>query len=299
MRTFRERHLKLLIKFNILLIGVFALGLASTWFEARSFLQKQAQSAVLREAGLLATSATATRVYTEESVTPYLAKAGDQANVFLPQTIPFFATTTIFHNIQRDYPDYTYKEATLNPTNLRDRATDWEADLIQYFRDRPNEPELTRSRDTATGSSLYLAHPIRVEAGCLQCHSQPALAPKTMLARYGDRNGFGWNLGEVVGAQIVSVPASLPLQLANHGLVELTFDLFAIFTVVILLIDLGLYIIVIRPLRTISISANRISQGEMDLPHLVIRGSDEVTEVTRSFNRMHTSLKKAMDLLND
>ena len=120
-----------------------------------------------------------------------------------------------------------------------------------------------------------------------------------MLARYGDRNGFGWNLGEVVGAQIVSVPASLPLKIANQGLFELTVGLCVIFTIVILLIDLGLYLIVIRPLRIISDSANRISQGEMELPHLSIRGNDEVTEVTRSFNRMHTSLKKAMDLLNE
>lgn len=254
---------------------------------------------MLREAGLLATSATATRIYTEESVTPYLAKSGEQEGVFLPQTIPFSATTTIFHNIQQEYPDYTYKEAALNPTNLRDRATDWEADLIQYFRDRPNEKELIRSRETANGPSLYLAHPIRVEAGCMQCHSQSSLAPKTMLAKYGDRNGFGWNLGEVVGAQIVSVPASLPIKIANQGLFELTVGLSVIFTIAILLIDLGLYLIVIRPLRTISDSANRISQGEMDLEQLTIRGDDEVTEVTRSFNRMHTSLKKAMDLLGE
>jgi len=294
-----EHPLKLLVKFNILLVVVFVLGLGSTYYEGRLFLQEQAKNSVLREAGLLATSATATRVYTEESVTPYLAKAGDQDNVFLPQTIPFFATTTIFHNIQQKYPDYTYKEAALNPTNLRDRATDWEADLIQYFRDRPGETELIRSRDTANGPSLYLAHPIRVEAGCLQCHSQPAIAPHTLVARYGDRNGFGWNLGEVVGAQIVSVPASLPLKIASQGLLELTVGLIVIFSIVIALIDVGLYIIVIHPLRTISASANRISQGEMDLDPLIVRGNDEVTEVTRSFNRMHTSLKKAMDLLNE
>lgn len=291
--------LKLLVKFNILLIGVFALGLAATYFEARGFLLRQAQSDVLREAGLLASSATATRVYTEQSVTPYLAKAGEQGGVFLPQTIPFFATTTIFHNIQKDYPDYTYKEAALNPTNPRDRATDWEADLIQYFRDRPGENELTRTRESANGTSLYLAHPIRVEAGCLQCHSQPSVAPKTMVVKYGDRDGFGWNLGEVVGAQIVSVPASFPIKIANQGLFELMVGLSVIFTIVILLIDLGLYLIVIRPLRTISDSANRISQGEMDLDQLAAEGSDEVAEVTRSFNRMHTSLKKAMDLLGE
>lgn len=282
-----------------MLIGVSALGLVSTYLEARGFLQRQAEGAVLRQAGLIATSATATRIYTEESVTPYLAKAGELEGVFLPQTIPFSATTTIFQKIKHDYPDYTYKEAALNPTNLRDRATDWEADLIQQFRNAPNDEELIRSRDTANGPSLYLAHPIRVEPGCLQCHSEAARAPKTMIAHYGDRNGFGWNLGEIVGAQIISVPTSLPLKIAHDGLIELTIGLCVIFLVVILLIDVGLYIIVIQPLRTISDSANRISQGEMDLDPLRTRGNDEVTEVTRSFNRMHTSLKKAMDLLGD
>jgi protein-histidine pros-kinase len=299
LRFKQEQHLKLLIKFNILLVGVFALGLISTYFEARTFLQRQAEGAVLREAGLIATSATATRIYTEEAVTPYLAKAGEADGVFLPQTIPFSATTTIFQKIQHDYPDYTYKEAALNPTNLRDRATDWEADLIQHFRNSPNDQELIRTRDSATGPSLYLAHPIRVEPGCLQCHSEAAKAPKTMVAHYGDRNGFGWTNGEIVGAQIISVPKSLPLQIAHDGLTELTIGLCLIFLVVILLIDLGLYFIVIRPLRTISDSANRISQGEMHLDPLRIHGRDEVAEVTRSFNRMHTSLKKAMDLLEE
>ena len=36
----------------------------------------------------------------------------------------------------------------------------------------------------------------------------------------------------------------------------------------------------------------------MALEQLPVRGNDEVAQVTRSFNRMHTSLKKAMDLLN-
>lgn len=291
--------MKLLIKFNLLLIGVFALGLAATWFQARLFLQGQAQDQVIREAGLMADSATATRIYTGEMVTPYLAKAGEQNDEFLPQTIPFFATTTIFQRIQHDYPDYTYKEAALNPTNLRDRATDWEADLIQYFRNHPSATELVRTRDSASGPSLYLAHPISVEPSCLECHSQPAVAPRSMVAHYGDRNGFGWGIGDIVGAQIVSVPTSLPLQIAHQALIRLTVGLSIIFLVILLLIDAGLYFIVIRRLRIISDSANRISRGEMDLDHLSTRGNDEVTEVTRSFNRMHTSLKKAMHLLGE
>lgn len=290
--------MKLLLKFNLLLIAVFGLGLLLISYEAKVFLQKQAQSEVLREAGLVSASATATRNYTEEDVTPLLAKTTEHAATFLPQTIPFFAATTTFQGIRKAYPDYTYKEAALNPTNLRDRATDWEADIITHFRNAPGETELIRTHEGATGTSLYLAHPIRVEAGCLQCHSLPSVAPKAMLRHYGNQNGFGWNLGETVGAQIIAVPTSVPLEMAKRGLTELLLDLSGIFLLAITLIDLGLYMIVIRPLRTISASADRISQGDMELHQLNAKGNDEVAQVTRSFNRMHTSLKKAMDLLN-
>ena len=57
--------MKLLVKFNLLLIVVFGLGLFVIAYQARSFLQQQAQAEVLRQAGLMAASASATRNYTE------------------------------------------------------------------------------------------------------------------------------------------------------------------------------------------------------------------------------------------
>ena len=293
-----EHDLKLLVKFNILLIVVFGLGLLLIAYQARSFLQEQAQAEVLRQASLMAASALATRNYTEHYVTPVIEKTTEHTTTFLPQAIPFFASTTTFDQIRQTYPDYTYKEAALNPTNLRDRATDWEADMINYFRNSPKETELVRLRDAATGPSLSLAHPIRVEAGCLQCHSQPGLAPRALIKHYGSQNGFGWNLDEVIGAQIISVPTAVPIKMARQGLTELLINLSVIFLAAILLIDIGLYFIVIRRLGKISRYADRISQGEIDLEQVPVRGNDEVAQVSRSFNRMHTSLKKAFDLLN-
>lgn len=290
--------MNLLWKFNILLFAVFGLGLGLIALEARGFLERQAQADVLREASLMSASANATRSYTEHDLTPLLQETPEAKTTFLPQTIPFFAATTTFDRMRQHYPDYTYKEAALNPTNLRDRATDWEADLINYFRNNPTAEQLVRTRETATGASLYLAHPIRVEAGCLQCHSRPALAPASLVERYGTQNGFGWTNGEVVGAQIIAVPTSVTAQMAHNGLIELMLDLSLIFLASVALIDAGLYFIVLRPLRSISATADRISQGEIDLDPLTVRGNDEVARVTRSFNRMHTSLKKAMDLLN-
>jgi hypothetical protein len=44
--------------------------------------------------------------------------------------------------LRRQYPDYAYKEATLNPANLRHRAVEWEADIIGNFKDNPGSKEL-------------------------------------------------------------------------------------------------------------------------------------------------------------
>jgi protein-histidine pros-kinase len=266
--------------------------------EARSFLQRQANAEVLREASLISASANATRSYTDHEITPLLEHTQQNTENFLPQTIPFFAATTTFEQLRRQYPDYTYREAALNPTNLRDRATDWEADIINYFRNDPNQQQLVRTRESATGTLLYLAHPIRMEQGCVECHSQPAVAPAGLIRRYGSTNGFGWNNGEVVGAQIIAVPTSVPEDMARHAFSGLILNLGLVFLLAVAIVDTGLYLIVVRPLRRISATADRISQGELDLEQLPVHGKDEVAHVTRSFNRMHTSLRKAMDLLN-
>lgn len=293
--------MKLLLKFNLLLILVFGLGLALIAVNARSFLLQDAKTTVLDQAKLMAASSKATRDYTDEEISPILENTSEHKNEFLPQTIPFYAATVTFNRLRKsgsDFSDYTYKEATLNPTNLTDRATDWEADIVNHFRDNPGDKELVGERDSAVGPTLYLARPIAVESGCLTCHSSPSVAPKAQIKRYGSQNGFGWHENEIVAAQIISVPMALPIKLANDGLRNLLITLGTIFFATIALIDIGMYFIVIRPLRKVSQAADRISTGEIDLPPLLVKGKDEIAEVTTSFNRMHTSLKKAMELLN-
>ena len=291
--------MKLLAKFNLLLIVVFGLGLTLIAFNARSFLMDDAKKVVLNQAELMAASAGATRSYTEEEISPILENTQLHADTFLPQTIPFYAATVTFNRVRKNFPDYTYKEATLNPTNLVDRAEDWQADIINYFRNDTSQKQLVGERQSSVGPSLYLARPIVAETGCLTCHSLPGLAPKAMVKRYGSQNGFGWKPNEIVAAQIISIPMSVPVKIADEGFRNLLITLGTIFFAAIVIIDLGMYFIVIRPLRNVSTSADRISTGEIDLPPLPIKGKDEIAQVTTSFNRMHTSLKKAMEMLGD
>ncbi len=291
--------MKLLAKFNLLLIVVFGLGLTLIAVNARNFLMDNAKRVVLNQAELMAASSRATRDYTEEEISPILEATPQHTNTFLPQTIPFYAATVTFNRLRKNFPDYTYKEATLNPTNLVDRAEDWQADIINYFRNNPGEKQLVGERESSVGQALYLARPIAADPGCLTCHSIPGLAPKAMIKRYGSQNGFGWKPNEIVAAQIISIPMSVPIKLANEGFRNLLITLGTIFFAAIVLIDLGMFFIVIQPLRKVSASADRISTGDIDQPPLPVKGKDEIAQVTTSFNRMHTSLRKAMEMLND
>ena len=137
---------------------------------------------------------------------------------FHPQAVPAFAATEIFGYLHEKFPDYSYKEATLNPTNPRNRPTDWETDVVNQFRtENSSNAEFTSTRETPGGTSLFLARPIRIDnVSCLQCHSTPDKAPPEIVKFYGTSNGFGWKMDEIIGAQIVSVPMSLALEIANQ-----------------------------------------------------------------------------------
>ena len=139
-------------------------------------------------------------------------------NEFHPQSVPAFAATEIFAYLREKFRDYFYKEATLNPTNPRDRATDWESDVVNQFRGDLARTEFIGTRDSSTGTVLFLSRPIKVNnVSCLECHSTPDKAPPEMIRLYGGANGFSWKLDDIIGAQIVSVPVSVPVGMAENA----------------------------------------------------------------------------------
>lgn len=291
--------MKLLAKFNLILIVLFgAGGLVIAQF-AYSFLIGNARGEVMRQAQLMMASTNSVRDYTARDLSPLLQQNPRHKVRFLPETIPFYGATSTFNNLRKDYPDYSYKEAALNPTNLEDRASNWEADIIDELRNHPNETQAVGNRSTPSGLSLYLARPIKATQECLECHGVPSAAPRSMLAVYGTANGFGWKLNEIIGAQIISVPESLPVEIATRAYHRLLFFLVFLPLLAIAALDAGAYWFVIRPLRIVSDTADRVSRGEKNVPPVEIKGKDEIATVAASFNRMQVSLAKAMRMFEE
>jgi HAMP domain-containing protein len=289
---------KLLLKFDVLLVGLMGIALAGLSFVARSFLIENAKAQVVQQAELMMESASSTRQYTTEEIKPLLQKTLAHRLKFLPQTVPAYGATVTFARMRKKYPEYTYKEAALNPTNLIDRAVEWEADVIQQFRNHPEQKELVGQRMTPTGPSLYLAHPITVQATCLECHSVPSAAPPSMVGKYGTNNGFGWNLHDVVAAQIVSVPMDVPLQIARKAYGSLMWSIAATFLVILMAVNVVLYFLVIVPVRNLSRVAKEVSLGQLEGAEIPVRGHDEISELTSAFNRLFVSVSKAMRMIH-
>ena len=291
--------MKLLAKFNLILFLIFGAGGVLIAAVAYRYLIGNAQREAMQDAQLMMASAQSMRNYTSSDLVPLLLQVPKHKVHFLAETVPAYAATTTFKSLRVDYPDYSYREATLNPTNPEDRATDWESDVIQKLRDHRDLTQTHGERATPDGASLYLANPIVVKQPCLECHSVPSAAPKAMLTVYGANNGFGWKENDVVGAQIISVPAAVPLERARAAFRQLQLFLALVMLLAIAALDAGVYWFVIRPLRLVSISADRVSKGETHVPPLVANGKDEIAMVTASFNRMRVSLAKALDMLEN
>ncbi|MBI1208870.1 MAG: DUF3365 domain-containing protein [Azospirillum sp.] len=285
-------------KIILAMVAAFTVGLVSAGTVAYKILIDNAREETLQKARVMMESATAIRAYTAAEIRPLLE---EQLKVqFLPYSVPSFAAQNNFKKVQRKIPEYSYREPALNPTNLNDRATDWEADIINAFRNDAELKELVTARDTPTGAFLTLARPIRVSSqACLECHSKPEAAPATMIALYGSNNGFGWTLNEAVAAQVVSIPLTVPVERAFHTLLIFLGALVAIFAMIILLVDFLLRRIVVRPVVEIAKVASDVSMGQMDAPEYVRDSKDEIGSLAASFNRMRRSLQNAMKMLED
>ncbi len=290
-------NLKLIWKFNLALaaISLFAFALAS--LISYRVLHGNARDEVLQNARMMMESAQASANYTNAQIKPLLET--QLKYKFVPQSVPAFAATEQFNELRKEYTDYLFKAAALNPTNPRDHATDWEIDVINRFKATPGPTEIIGERDSDKGRSLYLARPIQIkDPACLTCHSTPDVAPKTMIETYGSNNGFGWKINDIIGAQIVTVPTSVPVARANNTFKIFLLSLLGIFLFTIAMLNLMLYWFVIRRVNRLSKLADEVSLGNLDAGDFRTRSKDEIGVLTDALGRMKTSMVQAMKMLD-
>ncbi|MFE4107164.1 c-type heme family protein [Almyronema epifaneia] len=288
------RTFKLGPKFTLLLTLIFLGGTIFSGFVLSNALQHEAEQEMADRAEILIQTMNAVRNYTSSHVKPQLTQQLQTSPEFVKETVPAYSAREVFEAFRQSpkYTHFLYREATLNPTNPRDQADEFETDIIAQFRQNTQLKELQGYRLQKGEQFFYMARPLAIrQASCLECHGNPQKAPVSMRQTYGDQNGFGWQMNEIIAAQTIYVPAGEVLARGQRSLLMVMSIFSSIFAVVVLLINLLLKRTVIRPLKQLTQLARRFRttqealQPHQSLTHLAQR-PDEPGQLARAFQQM-------------
>ncbi len=282
-------------KVNLAFILIFGVGLLVT--TGLSFVAEfqQAREQMLWDSEVLLSLTLSTRSYTVEQVRPLISEQNEVE--FLPQTVPSYAAQETFLIFKEEFPEFSYREAALNPTNPRDLANSWEVDVIQQFISDASLKQVTGDRTIGGDEVFYLARPIRItNEACLACHSTPDAAPQSMIDLYGSDNGFGWQMDEVVGAQIMTVPTDLATQRAQESTLNLVISLVSVFALALIALNILLSRMFIQPLHSLAVAVDRYSKGDLSPEEFPAVRQDEVGQLERGINRLRRSLDKLLSI---
>src|SRR5208283_4870874 len=105
----RQRHdennsMKLLTKFNLAFLLMFALGIAASGVISWQLLKHTAEDEILDSARLLMAKALAVRAYTSTQIKPLLDT--QMKYEFRPQTVPAYSATEVINEFRKTYPEY-------------------------------------------------------------------------------------------------------------------------------------------------------------------------------------------------
>ncbi len=291
--------MKIGTKVTLSLIIVFIIGILISGISLANVLEDKAESEVDSKASALMAMNNSIRTYTNDRVQPLLLPKLETQEDFIPEAIPTYSVRETFEYFRKspEFSSYFYRDAALNPTNLRDKADDFEADIVKRFRLEPETTSISGFRNMNGTQLYYTAKPFQIKnESCLRCHTTVDKAPKSQINTYGTENGYGWKLNEIVATQIVYVPAQQIFQNASRSFMIVMGVVAMIFTAAVVIMNGLLKRTVLRRIKRISTVAEQVSVGDMNASFGQQR-NDEIGDLAEAFNRMKYSLEIAMNML--
>jgi PAS domain S-box-containing protein len=193
---------KLAVGIGVLLLAFSGAALFRTWCVARAHAMEltREQTAMALEFDL------AIREYVGEKIRPEMQKRVGKEE-FIPEAMSTsFVARSVFEKVRKRFPDAVLKFSSNNPRNPANRASRDERKIIEYFKENPDAKRWVG--EVRLGERVYYGqfNARRMEESCLRCHGDPADAPASLVARYGDTAGFHRAVGDVAALDAVAIP---------------------------------------------------------------------------------------------
>lgn len=203
-------------------------------------------------------------------------------------------TRMVWDLLDKKLPGYQFKQAAVDPRWPPNKADDQEVAIIQGFR---RDAELKTQEGTLSKRGepyYYFATRRNAAKGCLQCHSDPATAPKDQVEIYGGERGYNWKEGDVAAAFVVYVPLAAALEEARDNALKLL-------TVAGLGLGLALAAIwflldrqVVKPITELSGRTEAISMGRGLEDRVVTTAGGEIATLAAGLERLRVSVAKML-----
>ncbi len=126
--------------------------------------------------------------------------------------------------------EYYYKECAINARSPESEADPTEADFLRRTNAQPDLKQESFVREI-DGEPYFVV----LERGeqmiepCMKCHSDPARAPKDLVAEYGPTRGFGRSVGEFSSAVSLHIPLAEAYAAADETTRNLSLMLIGLF----------------------------------------------------------------------
>jgi methyl-accepting chemotaxis protein len=198
---------------------------------------------------------------------------------------------------QREYSEVVEKSTSpakfrmtshnfMNPVNKPDAFEEKALDRVRTGR-------LTEYYEILPDSFRY-ARTLYEKASCLACHASAATAPNDVKERYGVEHGYGFKEGEVAGIISVRLPIRSFWSVASSvvGPIQIAL-LVSAFLVAFLFIQFA----VVRPLRKLTLAAEKISTGQaadLGATRIHRKSGNEVRQLVAAVDRLRASMMMAI-----
>jgi len=159
--------------------------------------------------------------------------------------------------------------------------------------DRIRAAHLTEYYEILPDSFRY-ARTLYEKASCLACHASAASAPNDVKERYGVEHGYGFKEGEVAGIISVRLPIRSFWNVASSviGPIQIAL-LVSAFLISFLFIQFA----IVRPLRKLTVAAERISTGQaadLGATRIHRKSGNEVRQLVLAVERLRASMTMAI-----
>lgn len=285
-----------------LVVGLFgilfsAILLYQTWKSARSQTDKVMET----QAKLALEFETAIRRYVADAIRPEMEKRISPDEFVIEAMSTSYVARQIVEEVRKEFPDYILKFSSENPRNPVNEAGPEELELLQYFRDRPDESRWQGKLHIDGEQYLVRVNAMRIEERCLRCHGDPKDAPQSLLDRYPENGGFYRQIGDVAGMDVIGIPMkTVNAEMASTVTTNLTT------TAIALPLLLGSILLAFRAMigrRLSAITAHfhtaAAQAGDSPLTPVPVAGKDEISVLADSFNVLAAKLRALHESLED